>query len=63
LLGDPARCARIGAAARAHAETRYGEQRHADAVMDVYQDMMTPRLKRDAPPLQWGRALTGEQGL
>jgi glycosyltransferase involved in cell wall biosynthesis len=63
LLADPARCARIGAAARAHAETRYGEQRHADAVMDVYEDMMTPPVERHAPPLQWSKALSGEQGL
>jgi len=45
LLADPARSAKIAATARADARYRFGEEKHAEAVMAVY-DSMVPRGKQ-----------------
>jgi glycosyltransferase involved in cell wall biosynthesis len=59
LIADPARCARLATSARADAQARFGEQRHADAVMAVYDDMLRRRAMRHAPPYERHVALTG----
>ncbi len=57
LLSDPARRAAIADTARADAAERFGEAKHADAIMAQYSDLLTGLRTGDRT---WAGALSGE---
>jgi glycosyltransferase involved in cell wall biosynthesis len=57
LIDWPARAEAIGAAARADARSRFGEARHADQVMEVYDEILGGGPVRRAAEVPFGHGL------
>ncbi|WP_157218511.1 glycosyltransferase family 4 protein [Flavisphingomonas formosensis] len=48
LIANPTRWSRLAVAARADAQSRFGEARHAEAIMSVYADMLAGAIAADS---------------